>query len=110
MLPMIFMDDVIRATMQLMEAPKESITVRTSYNIAGVSFSPEEVVDEIRELYPDFKVKYQPDFRQDIASRWPRSIDDSLAANDWGWKPKFDLKDITQTMIQKLKETYKKSS
>lgn len=110
MLPMIFMDDAIRATIELMEAPKESITVRTSYNIAGISFSPEEVVAEIRKLYPDFKVNYKPDFRQEIASRWPRSIDDASATKDWGWQPEFNLKDITEIMTQKLQEKYKKGS
>ncbi|WP_109299715.1 NAD-dependent epimerase/dehydratase family protein [Aquimarina sp. AU474] len=106
-LPMIFMEDAIRATIELMEAPKENITVRTSYNIAGISFSPAEVVEEIRKLYPNFVVKYTPDFRQDIASRWPKSIDDTTAKKDWGWKPEFDLESITATMIQKLKQQYK---
>ncbi|PKV49646.1 nucleoside-diphosphate-sugar epimerase [Aquimarina sp. MAR_2010_214] len=109
-LPMIFMEDAIRATIELMDAPKEDIHTRTSYNIAGISFSPAEVVTEIRKLYPDFKVRYEPDFRQEIAARWPNSIDDSAAAKDWGWKPKYDLKLITTTMIQKLKEKYRKGS
>ncbi len=109
-LPMIFMDDAIRATIELMEAPKESITVRTSYNIAGISFSPQEVVNEIRKLYPDFEVKYNPDFRQEIAARWPKSIEDASAKKDWGWKPEFNLKEITEIMIQKLQEKYKKGS
>ncbi|WP_103072492.1 NAD-dependent epimerase/dehydratase family protein [Aquimarina sediminis] len=109
-LPMIFMDDAIRATLELMDAPKEDIMTRTSYNIAGISFSPAEVVAEIRKLYPDFEVKYDPDFRQEIASRWPNSIDDSAATKDWGWKPEFDLESITTTMIQKLKAKYKKGS
>ncbi|MFD2564252.1 NAD-dependent epimerase/dehydratase family protein [Aquimarina rubra] len=109
-LPMIFMDDAIRATIELMEAPKENITVRTSYNISGISFSPSEVVDEIRKLYPDFKVNYKPDFRQEIASRWPKSIDDAAAKKDWGWKSQFNLDDITEVMIQKLQEKYRKGS
>jgi len=109
-LPMIFMDDVIRATISLMDAPKNDITIRTSYNIAGTSFSPAEIVHEICKLYPGFKVKYNPDFRQEIAARWPKSIDDSAATKDWGWKPKFDLERITVTMIQKLQEKYKTSS
>ncbi len=109
-LPMVFMEDAIRATLELMEAPKEDITIRTSYNIAGISFSPAEVVAEIRKLYPEFKVRYAPDFRQDIASKWPKSIDDQTARDDWGWKPKFDLEMITSTMIQKLKEKYKMGS
>jgi len=109
-LPMIFMDDVIRATIELMEAPKEAIKVRTSYNIAGVSFSPREVVAEIRKLYPDFKIKYEPDFRQEIAARWPKTIDDSVATSDWGWKSEFDLKDITEIMLQELQQQYQKRS
>ncbi|WP_282089904.1 NAD-dependent epimerase/dehydratase family protein [Aquimarina algiphila] len=109
-LPMIFMDDAIRATLELMDAPKEDITIRTSYNIAGISFSPAEVASEIRKLYPDFKISYEPDFRQEIASRWPKSIDDSAARKDWSWKPKFDLESITGTMIEKLKENYKTGS
>ncbi len=109
-LPMIFMEDAIRATLELMDAPKEDIKLRTSYNISGISFSPAEVVAEIRKLYPNFEVTYAPDFRQEIASRWPNSIDDSMASKDWGWKPKFDLESITVTMIQKLKEKYKTGS
>lgn len=109
-LPMIFMEDAIRATLELMDAPKEDINMRTSYNIAGISFSPAEVVAEIRKLYPNFKIKYDPDFRQEIAARWPKSINDSAAIKDWGWKPEFDLKSITSTMIQKLKEKYKTGS
>lgn len=109
-LPMIFMEDAIRATLELMDVPKEDINMRTSYNIAGISFSPAEVVAEIRKLYPNFKIKYNPDFRQEIAARWPKSIDDSAAIKDWGWKPEFDLKSITIMMIQKLKEKYKTGS
>ncbi len=109
-LPMIFMGDAIRATIELMEAPKEAITMRTSYNIAGVSFSPSEVVAEIRKLYPDFDVVYNPDFRQEIASKWPKSIDDSKARQDWGWEPSYDLEGITTMMIQQLKKKYKTGS
>ncbi len=101
-LPMIFIDDVIRATIELMEAPIEDIKVRTSYNIAGVSLSPKEITSEIRELYPDFRVDYKPDFRQEIAEGWPRSIDDSEARMDWGWKPQYNLWSITETMISEL--------
>ena len=105
-LPMIFIDDAIRATIEIMEAPVESIKVRTSYNIAGISFSPKEVASEIPELYPGFKIDYKPDFRQDIAEGWPKSIDDSEARMDWGWKPKYDLWSITETMIRELKAQY----
>ncbi|GAA3513198.1 NAD-dependent epimerase/dehydratase family protein [Aquimarina addita] len=109
-LPMIFMDDVVRATIELMEAPKEVITMRTSYNIAGISFSPNQIAQEIRKIYPNFRIVYKPDFRQEIASKWPRSIDDTVAKNDWGWEPKFDLKDITAIMVQELKKKYKRDS
>ncbi|GAA0718040.1 NAD-dependent epimerase/dehydratase family protein [Aquimarina litoralis] len=109
-LPMIFMEDAIRATLELMDAPKENITVRTSYNIAGVSFSPEEITAEIRKLYPDFKVTYEPDFRQEIAARWPKSIEDTAARKDWGWQANYDLKSITEIMIQKLQQKYKQDS
>ncbi|WP_299603101.1 NAD-dependent epimerase/dehydratase family protein [uncultured Aquimarina sp.] len=109
-LPMIFMEDAIRATLELMDAPKENITVRTSYNIAGVSFSPEEITAEIRKLYPDFKVTYEPDFRQEIAARWPKSIEDTAARKDWGWQANYDLKSITEIMIQKLQQKYKQGS
>ncbi|MCK8522270.1 NAD-dependent epimerase/dehydratase family protein [Aquimarina sp. D1M17] len=110
MLPMIFMEDAIRATIELMEAPKEDISLRTSYNIAGISFSPAQVVEEIRKLYPEFKVNYAPDFRQEIAASWPKSIDDTVARNDWGWKANFDLKGIAEIMMAKLKEKYKNGS
>lgn len=105
-LPMIFMDDAVRATLELMDAPKENIKVRTSYNLAGISFSPAEVVEEIRKLYPYFKVTYQPDFRQEIAASWPKSIDDTKAQEDWGWVPRYDLEGITKEMVAKLKEQY----
>jgi nucleoside-diphosphate-sugar epimerase len=102
-LPMMYMDDAIRATLELMEAPKENISIRTSYNIAGMSFSPAEIANSIKEYYPDFKIKYTPDFRQAIADSWPKNINDSHARNDWNWRPKFDLKLMTQTMIENLK-------
>lgn len=105
-LPMIFMEDAIRATLELMDAPKENIKTRTSYNIAGSSFSPEEIATEIRKTYPNFEIEYTPDFRQNIADKWPRSIDDLIARNEWNWKPKYNLETITKTMIEKLKEQY----
>ncbi len=105
-LPMIFIDDAVRATIEVMEAPIENIKVRTSYNIAGISLSPREITSEIRELYPDFEIEYKPDFRQEIAEEWPRSIDDSEAQMDWGWKPEYDLWSITETMIRELKDQY----
>lgn len=106
MLPMIFIDDAIRATLELMDAPKKDITIRTSYNLAGMSFAANELYNIIKETYPDFKISYKPDFRQDIANSWPKSINDNQAKNDWGWKPKFDINSMTTIMIQKLKEYY----
>jgi nucleoside-diphosphate-sugar epimerase len=103
---MIFMEDAIRATIEIMEAPIEKITVRTSYNMASMSFTPEEIANSIMEIYPDFKIEYEPDFRQDIASKWPQSIDDSKAQEDWNWKPEHDLKSMTAIMVEKLKEQY----
>ncbi|WP_298238135.1 NAD-dependent epimerase/dehydratase family protein [uncultured Algibacter sp.] len=105
-LPMIFMDDAIDATLKLMEAPKKAIKTRTSYNISGVSFSPLDIELEIRKYYPEFKVNFKPDFRQKIAESWPKTIDDSEAQNDWNWKPSFNVSTITEIMIQKLKEQY----
>ena len=107
-LPMIYMDDAIRATVELMEAPSEYITVRTAYNLAGMSFNPSELSDSIKTYMPEFKINYQPDFRQKIAESWPGSIDDSLARRDWHWKPEFDLQKMTADMIAQLKEKYKK--
>ena len=105
-LPMIFMDDAIRATIELMDAPIENITVRTSYNLAGMSFDPDELFNSIKKIYPDFEIIYKPDFRQDIANSWPKTIDDADARKDWGWKPEFDLDSMSEVMIQKLKEHY----
>ncbi len=108
-LPMIFMDDAIRATIELMNASKEKIKLRTSYNIASMSFSPKEITASIKETYPNFKVDYKPDFRQEIADGWPKSIDDTAAREDWNWKPNYDLKSMTKEMLTKLKEKYKTS-
>ncbi|GAA3561922.1 NAD-dependent epimerase/dehydratase family protein [Snuella lapsa] len=105
-LPMIYMDDAIRATIEIMDAPSENIKTRTSYNIAGVSFNPEEITNAIQTIYPDFKVTYKPDFRQDIADSWPKSIDDTNAKNDWNWKPNYNLETMTEDMIENLKATY----
>jgi nucleoside-diphosphate-sugar epimerase len=101
-LPMMYMDDAVRATIELMEAPAVNISVRTSYNLAGISFTPSEIAHEILRLIPDFSIEYQPDFRQAIADSWPESIDDRIARRDWGWKPAFDLKDMTNEMIRCL--------
>jgi nucleoside-diphosphate-sugar epimerase len=101
-LPMMYMDDAVRATIELMEAPKSKISVRTAYNIAGISFTPAEIAREIKRLIPEFQIEYEPDFRQAIADSWPESIDDLVAAGDWGWKPSFDLKNMTEEMIHHI--------
>jgi nucleoside-diphosphate-sugar epimerase len=101
-LPMMYMDDAVRATIELMEAPQQQITERGSYNLAGVSFTPAEIAKEIRRHLPDFEISYAPDFRQAIASSWPNSIDDSRARADWNWKPRFGLPEITRDMLANL--------
>ena len=103
-LPMMYMPDAIRATIEVMEAPAEKISIRTSYNISGVSFSPKEIAAEIKKHLPDFSISYDPDYRQRIAKSWPQSIDDSVARNDWGWKPKYDLASLTLDMIENLEK------
>ncbi|MFM1962400.1 MAG: hypothetical protein RLZZ172_1245 [Bacteroidota bacterium] len=101
-LPMMYMPDAIRATIELMEAPASKIKVRTSYNIAGMSFSPAEIAAEISGHIPNFEVTYAPDYRQQIANSWPQSIDDSSARNDWGWIPEYDLGRMTSDMFLNL--------
>lgn len=101
-LPMMYMEDAVNATLQLMEAPAETIKIRTSYNISGMSFSPKEIYQCIKMHQPDFKIKYEPDFRQFIADSWPKSIDDSAAQNDWGWEAKFDLTKMSADILTKL--------
>jgi len=106
-LPMIYMDDAIRATLDLMEAPKENITIRDSYNLDGMTFTPAEVVAAIKEEIPDFKATFKPNpLRQSIAESWPMSIDDSMARKDWGWKPTYDLKGMTKDMVKNLRKKY----
>jgi nucleoside-diphosphate-sugar epimerase len=101
-LPMMYMPDAIRATIELMEAPADKISVRTSYNIAAMSFSPEEIGTEIKKHLPYFSMDYAPDYRQAIAESWPQSIDDSVAANDWGWKAEYDLSKMTEDMLSNI--------
>ncbi len=101
-LPMMYMPDAIRATIELMEAPADKISVRTSYNISGMSFSPREIGAEIARHVPGFEMMYNPDYRQQIADSWPQSIDDSVARRDWGWKEEYDLKRMTDDMFQNL--------
>jgi nucleoside-diphosphate-sugar epimerase len=101
-LPMMYMPDAIRATIELMEAPAEKISIRTSYNLSGMSFSPEEIAAEIKKHIPSFEITYEPDYRQAIANSWPQSIDDSVAQNDWGWKPEYNLSLMTKDMLENL--------
>lgn len=98
-LPMMYMDDAIDATIQIMQADKKNIKTRTSYNLAAISFTPQEIATEIKKHIPDFTISYNPDFRQAIADSWPQSIDDSLARNDWNWQHKFDLVSMTSEII-----------
>lgn len=101
-LPMMYMPDAIRATIELMEAPADRISVRTSYNVSGMSFSPKEIAACIKKHIPDFEIDYKPDYRQAIADSWPQSIDASVATADWGWKPEFDLEKLTADMFDNL--------
>ncbi|HET9487348.1 MAG TPA: NAD-dependent epimerase/dehydratase family protein [Chryseosolibacter sp.] len=103
-LPMMYMDDAVKATLDLMEAPSEKIRIRSSYNISAMSFCPAEIAAEIQKQIPEFSISYQPDFRQAIADSWPRSIDDSAARKDWGWKHRFDLKKMTAEILKHLAE------
>ncbi|MDB5010774.1 MAG: NAD-dependent epimerase/dehydratase family protein [Mucilaginibacter sp.] len=102
-LPMMYMPDAIRATLNLMDTPADKITVRTSYNIAGMSFNPEELAREISKHIPDFEMSYAPDSRQEIAAAWPQSIHDIEAQNDWNWKPKFNIESMTTHMLLHLR-------
>jgi nucleoside-diphosphate-sugar epimerase len=101
-LPMMYMPDAIKATIDLMEAPAEKISVRTSYNLSGMSFSPKEIAAEIKKHIPEFTITYKPDYRQAIANSWPQSIDDSVARKDWGWKEEYDLSKMTKDMLDNL--------
>jgi threonine 3-dehydrogenase len=105
-LPMIYISDAMDATVRLMEAPKEKVTVRTGYNLAGMSFSPKEIVASIQKIIPEFKIVYNPDFRQEIADSWPKEIDDSTARKDWGWRPAYSLDKMTEEMITELRKKY----
>ncbi|HRO85448.1 MAG TPA: L-threonine 3-dehydrogenase [Niabella sp.] len=103
-LPMMYMPDAIRATIELMEAPAENISIRTSYNLSAMSFSPKEIAAEIKKHIPEFEISYNPDYRQQIANSWPQSIDDSVARADWGWKHEYDLATMTEDMLKNLPE------
>jgi len=103
-LPMMYMDDAIKATIQIMQAPIEQIKIRSSYNLAAMSFTPKQIGEEIQKQYPNFELSYEPDFRQKIADSWPASIDDTSARQDWDWKNDFDLTTMTEDMFKNLKE------
>lgn len=103
-LPMMYMDDAIRGTIELMEAPEEKIKTRMAYNISAMSFSPKEIASTIKYHIPEFEINYKPDFRQQIADGWPQSIDDRAARGDWGWQQEYDLNRMTNEMLKHLKE------
>jgi nucleoside-diphosphate-sugar epimerase len=102
-LPMMYMPDALKATISLMEAPAEQVKIRSSYNVAGISFDPAEIAASIKKHIPSFTISYKPDFRQQIADSWPESISDTEARQDWGWKPDYDLERMTSDMLDNLK-------
>ena len=101
---MMFMDDAIKNTIKLMDAHPDTLSLRSSYNMAGMSFTPKHIADEIRKHHPDFSITYKPDFRQAIADSWPASIDDSITRKDWGLCDEFDIEKLSSTMLSKIKE------
>ena len=103
-MPMMYMDDAIRATLAIMQADANDIKIRSSYNLAAMSFTPKEIADEITKHLPDFAISYKPDFRQKIADSWPASIDDSSARNDWKWNHQYDLSSMTSIMLEMLQQ------
>jgi nucleoside-diphosphate-sugar epimerase len=105
-LPMLYMPDCISGTIQLMDSDPSKLTVRTSYNLGGLSFSAEDLANEIQKIIPEFECTYEPDFRQKIADSWPQSVDDRKARADWGWEPRFDLASISRDMVEKLSERF----
>lgn len=107
-LPMLFMDDAIKATVDIMVADSDAIKIRSSYNLAGITFTPKEIAASIQKYIPDFKITYKPDFRQDIADSWPQSIDDTTAREDWNWSHDYDLDAITKEMLHQLGKKYNK--
>ncbi|MFN3942812.1 MAG: L-threonine 3-dehydrogenase [Flavobacterium sp.] len=104
-LPMMYMDDAIRATIEIMQAPAEKIKIRSSYNLSAISFTPKQITEEIQKHYPNFEVTYEPDFRQKIADSWPNSVNDNEAREDWNWKHQFDLNAMTFEMLTNLEKT-----
>src|SRR3989339_978796 len=106
-LPMMYMDDAIRATLELMAAPEEKVKFYTAYNLSAISFSPKEIAEAIKKHIPSFQISYKPDFHQPIADSWPKSIDDSVARAEWGWKHEYDLEKMTDVMLENLKKKLK---
>lgn len=105
-LPMLYMQDAVRATLELMDAPADKLSIRSSYNLAGMSFTPKDISEEIQKILPSFEISYtENDPRQAIADSWPKRINDDYARKDWGWKPSFDLETMTKDMIENLKST-----
>lgn len=102
-LPMMYMDDAVRAALELMEAGKSRLTINSGYNISGFSLTPEELYNEIKKHHPNFSIKYEPDYRQKIALSWPESIDDRQARQDWNWKPTYDIKRMTRDILDNIK-------
>lgn len=101
-LPMMYMEDAVKATLDLMEAPAEQVKVRKSYNISSMSFCPAQIASTIKKHIPEFTISYKPDFRQAIADSWPKSIDDSVARKDWGWQHQYGLEEMTQDILENL--------
>ncbi len=108
-LPMLYMPDALKATLDIMHAPAEKIKIRSSYNLAGMSFSPKEIAESIKQFVPGFTIEYNPDRRQAIADSWPNSIDDSEAKKDWGWQPAYNLEAMTRDMLKNLAPRYGKT-
>lgn len=104
-LPMMYMEDAINATINIMKAPSENIKIRSSYNISGMSFNPKEITSEIQQHISNFKISYSPDYRQEIANSWPQSINDNEAKNDWNWQPNFNLSRLVNVMLKNLEQT-----
>jgi nucleoside-diphosphate-sugar epimerase len=109
-LPMMYMPDAIKSTLDLMQAPRESVKIRSSYNLAAMSFSPSDIYESIKKHHPSFEIEYEPDFRQAIADSWPDSIDDSFARKEWGWMPDYDLDSMTLDILKNLPDFFPKKS
>ncbi|RLD86519.1 MAG: hypothetical protein DRJ02_08505 [Bacteroidetes bacterium] len=106
-LPMMFMDDAIKNTIKLMQTDADKLSIRSSYNMAGISFTPEELAEEIKKHIPEFTISYKPDFRQAIADSWPASIDDSVAKKDWGLETIYDIQKMTKVMLEETEKKLK---